>query len=86
MARYANVQMRRLKLRKRYPDKAEKLIFYTALRQFDRRVLTIEGQFYKPIWRTFNFPSEQAFDEFLTTRKSGKTFNSLDELLNDLDA
>lgn len=27
MARYANVQMRRLKLRKRYPDKAEKLIF-----------------------------------------------------------
>lgn len=32
MARYANVQMRRLKLRKRNPDKAEKLIFLYGIK------------------------------------------------------
>ena len=85
MARYADVQMRRLKLRKKHPDKAEKLIFYAALRQFDRRVLTIEGQFYKPAWKTFNFPSKKAFDECFKSNDGEKTYASLDELLCDLD-
>ena len=86
MAKYADVQKRRLKLRKKYPDKAEKLIFYTALRQFDRRVLTIEGQFYKPAWKIFNFPNEKTFDECFKSNEGGKTYTSLDELLSDLDA